>query len=74
MMLSKRIALSVILDKLTTNEIEVLKQAFISGYFDYPRQMNLDALASSLRLSKVTVSIHLRKAVRKILEEIMRIA
>lgn len=74
MLLSKRVAFSVISDKLTTNEIEVLKHAFISGYFDYPKQITLDALASSLGLSKVTVDIHIRKAVRKILEEMLKVA
>ena len=64
--------LSILFDKLTNNELKVLYLAYRSGYFDYPRRTSLEKLGSNLSLSKVTIDIHLRKAFKKVFEELMR--
>jgi len=58
------------LKKLTANEIRVLKLALRKGYFSIPRRSTLEHLGMELNLSKVTVEVHLRKALRKIIETI----
>jgi len=58
------------LKKLTRNEVKVLKLALKRGYFNIPRKSTLDQLGLELNLSKVTVEIHLRKALKKIIESI----
>lgn len=56
---------SVITDKLTVSELNVLKSAYDAGFFECPRKTNLNDLSKSLSLSKVTVDIHLRKAIKR---------
>jgi len=53
---------------LTECELQVLKKAYETGYFEWPRRINLDGLARKLGLAKSTVLEHLRKAEKKILE------
>lgn len=57
--------------KLTEKQFEVLLFAYKSGYFDNPRRVTLRELAQMLGLSPSTVKEHLRKAQKKILEEII---
>lgn len=57
--------------KLTDKQLEVLLFAYKSGYFDNPRRITLRELAQILGLSPSTVKEHLRKAERKILEELI---
>ena len=71
-LLAQHSPLGIVLDKLTSKELKVLNLAYSSGYLDYPREISLETLGSNLGLSKVTISIHLRKAFKKIIEEIMR--
>ena len=59
------------LSKLTGKQLETLLLAYKSGYFDSPRRVTLRDLAEMLNLSPSTVKEHLRKAQRKILEEII---
>lgn len=63
---------SVITDKLTMSELSVLKSAYDAGFFECPRKTNLNDLSESLGLSKVTVDIHIRKAVKKIVDEVFK--
>jgi len=63
---------SVITDKLTMSELSVLKSAYDAGFFECPRRTNLNDLSASLGLSKVTVDIHIRKAMKKIVDEIFK--
>ena len=63
---------SVITDKLTVSELNVLKSAYDAGFFECPRKTNLNDLSKSLSLSKVTVDIHLRKAIKKIVDEVFK--
>ncbi|MCD6139639.1 MAG: helix-turn-helix domain-containing protein [Thermococcus sp.] len=59
------------LSKLTRKQLETLLLAHKSGYFDNPRRVTLRELAEMLNLSPSTVKEHLRKAQRKIFEELM---
>jgi len=61
--------LNLILDKLTPSERKILRLALDSGYFEYPKNAGQFEIGSYLGLSKVTVSIHLRKALKKILKD-----
>ncbi|WP_164471657.1 bacterio-opsin activator domain-containing protein [Halosimplex salinum] len=54
-------------ETLTDRQLEVLKTAFYSGYFESPRRTSGQELAESLRVSAPTVSGHLRAAERKFL-------
>lgn len=63
---------SIIIDKLTISELSVLKSAYDAGFFECPRKTNLNDLSESLGLSKVTVDIHIRKAVKKIVDEVFK--
>jgi predicted DNA binding protein len=71
--LLKESLLSIILDKLTSAEQKVLKEAFRAGYFDYPKSAGQFDIGSSLGLSKVTISIHLRKAFKKIIKDLAQL-
>ncbi|MEO3993543.1 MAG: helix-turn-helix domain-containing protein [Desulfurococcaceae archaeon TW002] len=62
---------SVITDKLTMSELNVLKSAYDTGFFECPRKTDLNKLSELLGLSKVTIDIHLRKAVKKIVDEVL---
>jgi len=59
------------LSKLTGKQLETLLLAYKSGYFDNPRRVTLRELAEMLNLSPSTVKEHLRKAQRKIFEELI---
>jgi len=59
------------LSKLTGKQLETLLLAYKSGYFDNPRKVTLRELAEMLNLSPSTVKEHLRKAQRKIFEELI---
>ncbi|MEM4570388.1 MAG: helix-turn-helix domain-containing protein [Desulfurococcaceae archaeon] len=72
MILVRRSLLSIITDKLTPSELNVLRYAYNAGYFEHPRRINLDGLGRHLGLSKVTVDIHVRKVIKKVLEEVFR--
>ncbi|MCO6042050.1 helix-turn-helix domain-containing protein [Thermococcus alcaliphilus] len=60
-----------IFPKLTEKQLKTLLVAYKSGYFDNPRRITLRELAQILGLSPSTVKEHLRKAERKILEELI---
>ncbi|WP_346765822.1 helix-turn-helix domain-containing protein [Thermococcus sp. MV5] len=57
--------------KLSKRQREILLLAYKSGYFDNPHKVTLKDLAEMLGLSVSTVKEHLRKAQRKILDEII---
>lgn len=65
--------LSMLMDKLTDAEIKVLRTAYYGGYFDYPKARRQADIGEKLSISKVTVSIHLRKALKKILSELFQL-
>lgn len=53
---------------ITDRQYEAVQTAFESGYYELPRQGSLEEIARELGCSPGTVSEHLRKAERKIIE------
>jgi len=66
--------LSILMDKLTEQELRVLKTAYYRGYFNYPKNRRQADIGEELNISKVTISIHIRKALRKILSVLLYIS
>lgn len=54
---------------LTDRQREVVERALEAGYFDWPRDVTGEELASELGISRTTFLEHLRKAERKILAD-----
>lgn len=46
--------------QLTDRQLEVLRTAYLSGYFSWPREIDADACANALGISQPTFSQHLR--------------
>ncbi|MEM1830112.1 MAG: helix-turn-helix domain-containing protein [Desulfurococcaceae archaeon] len=57
---------------LTEYEFRVLRLAYEEGFFEWPRGVGLEELASVLGISKATTAEHLRKAVKKLAEAYLR--
>lgn len=57
-----------LLESFPTRQREILTTAVESGYYELPRETTLDKLASEIGVAKTTVSQHLRKAERRIIE------
>ncbi|WP_258084886.1 helix-turn-helix domain-containing protein [Thermococcus thermotolerans] len=58
--------------KLIKRQAEVLLLAYKSGYFDEPRKVTLRELAEMLNLSPSTVKEHLRKGLKRLLDESLK--
>jgi predicted DNA binding protein len=56
---------------LTDSQRKTLIEAYNEGYFDLPRKIGSEKLAKSLSLSKSTVSEHLRRAEKILLNQIL---
>lgn len=56
---------------LTHRQEMVLRTALENGYFDYPRKVDIRALATQLGVSPATVSETLRKSLKKVVREYM---
>jgi hypothetical protein len=54
--------------KLSAKQKKVLVEAYRSGYFDWPRKMNLNELADKFGIAKSTCLHHIRTAEQKILK------
>ncbi|MHA1321132.1 MAG: helix-turn-helix domain-containing protein [Promethearchaeota archaeon] len=52
-------------NKLTLNESTILNKAIASGFFEIPRKISLEELANELGKSKSTLSVTLRKIIKK---------
>lgn len=52
--------------QLTSMELDILRSAVSNGYYEWPRDYNLDAIAGRFNLRKPTVLYHLRNAEKKI--------
>ncbi len=48
-------------------ESQILRMALEEGYFEWPRRVKLEELASKIGVSKATAAEHLRKALKKVL-------
>lgn len=55
------------LDALTDRQLEVLRTAFEMGYYEVPRTISTDDVASELGLDSSTVAEHLQRAERNLL-------
>jgi len=55
-------------DRLTDRQLEVLQTAYLSGFFDWPRETTGEEIAAMLDVSQPTVNRHLRVSQRKVLE------
>ena len=50
---------------LTKREMEVLKNGWYGGYFNYPKGVKLKKLAADLGITRSTLGFHIRNSVRK---------
>ncbi len=57
-----------VLSDMEESDRQILKNALVSGYFDWPRKIGLTELGKNLRMPKSTLSYHVRKIERKIAE------
>ena len=56
---------------LTPKQLEILRHAYRSGYFDRDRKVNLGEIAEHFGLSPATVGVHMRVGLKKILKSMM---
>ena len=54
--------------KLTHREEESMRYAWRNGYFNYPKNADLENIASNLSLTKSTVDFYIRRGVKKSIE------
>ncbi|MDA4111298.1 MAG: helix-turn-helix domain-containing protein [Thaumarchaeota archaeon] len=59
------------LSKLTEKQRTVLLAAYNMGYYDIPRRVDSEQLGKKLNLVSSTVAEHLRKAERRLIEEVI---
>jgi HTH-type transcriptional regulator, bacterioopsin transcriptional activator and related proteins len=59
-----------ILDQLTTRQQEVLRAAYLAGFFNSPRDTTGEELATMLDVSQPTINRHLRLAEQRIMREL----
>lgn len=56
---------------LSSRQAEVVELALEEGYFEWPREIDAEALAEKLGISHATLLEHLRKAEKKLLVEVL---
>ncbi|ACV46162.1 MULTISPECIES: bacterio-opsin activator domain-containing protein [Halomicrobium] len=59
------------LSPLTDRQREVLRAAYLSGYYDWPRETTAEELADSLGIASPTLHQHLRRAERNLLAGVL---
>lgn len=59
------------LDAVTPRQQEVLETAFEMGYFNVPREVTTDAIATTLDLDPSTVREHLQRAQKNLLTDVL---
>ncbi|MDH5018926.1 bacterio-opsin activator domain-containing protein [Halobacterium rubrum] len=57
-------------DSLTERQLEVLRTAYLAGFFEWPRETTGEGVADLLGVSQPTVNRHLRVAQRRLFEEL----
>lgn len=58
-------------EDLTERQREVLQTAYLSGYFEWPRERTGEEVAASLDITQSTFNNHLRTAERKLLAQLL---
>jgi PAS domain S-box-containing protein len=58
-------------DRLTDRQLEVLEAAYVSGFFDWPREQTGEEVADVLDVSPPTFHQHLRVAQRKLVDVLL---
>jgi predicted DNA binding protein len=56
---------------LTVKQQNAIVLAFKLGYFDTPRKVSVEELAGKIGLASSTLAVHLRRAERRLLAEIL---
>jgi predicted DNA binding protein len=59
------------LDRLTTQQMRVLRLAYAEGYYNVPRTVSTEHLARLLKMEKGTVGEHLRRAEKNLMDFLM---
>lgn len=57
---------------LTPRQLEILSIAYKYGYYDWPRRIKLDDISRLMKISKTTVSEHIRRAELKIIKFMLK--
>ncbi|WP_348610500.1 helix-turn-helix domain-containing protein [Halobaculum rarum] len=57
--------------RLTARQREAVAVAFDAGYYEVPREADLDAVADNLGCARATASAHLRKAERALVADVL---
>nr|WP_235007218.1 PAS domain-containing protein [Haloarcula mannanilytica] len=60
-------------DNLTDRQQEVLRTAFLTGYYAWPRDTNAEQLAETLGIASPTLHQHLRRAERNLIDAVFDI-
>lgn len=58
-------------DQLTDRQREVLRAAYLAGYYEWPRDTTAEQLADTLDIASPTLHQHLRRAERNLLDELL---
>lgn len=66
------ISFTKVLPELTKNQKKALEIAINKGYYEYPKKINMEKLAKTMKISYSTYQAHLKKAEGKILPKIYR--
>jgi hypothetical protein len=66
-----KFALDSPISRLTEKQQEAISLAFRLGYFDTPRKISADELAAKLGLASSTLAVHLRRAERRLLADLL---
>jgi hypothetical protein len=61
---------SAVEERLTDRQLTALEQAYVSGFFDWPREVDGERLAESMGISPPTFHQHLRSAQKKVFTEL----
>ncbi len=59
------------LDKLTQQQMRILRLAYAEGYYEIPRRISTRQLASLLKMDEGTVGEHLRRAEKNLMDFLM---
>ncbi|MFC6862357.1 PAS domain S-box protein [Halomicroarcula sp. GCM10025817] len=60
-----------VLDQLTDRQVEVLRAAYLAGYYAWPRDTTAEELADALDIASPTLHQHLRRAKLNLLESLL---